>query len=478
MYSTATVVLEIGDMKESSALQFLSQRNALRARFGIARVDITPPLGIYSRNWGAALHDTATSIHRPLTLTALVVVGDDNSPLLFYLDADLGWWKTPQTYQQFMGRLKERCGFAEHHVIFALSHTHAGPPLMQAEAELPGSDLLNAWMEQLLERAVSVVSEAQQLLFDGLLEWGVGHCMLAANRDLPDPSYGSSRVICGLNPENPADDTLVVGRISDESGRIRGTLTNYACHPTTLAWDNSAISPDYIGAMRATVEAVTHSPSLFMLGACGDLAPRLQYVGDLEVADRHGRQLAYATLSVLEQMEPAGTALRYAETVESGAPLAVWKHFSVEPSTIIRSACTQVELPIKDWPSAEVLEQERAACEDRAIEERLRRKRDIRRGIGDANTFALPIYVWRLGDAIIVGSCCEPYSELQQELRRRFVDRTLVCMNLINGSIGYLPPTEMYDLDVYPVWQTPFDRGSFEKTLEAMSELISHVVQD
>lgn len=112
------------------------------------------------------------------------------------------------------------------------------------------------------------------------------------------------------------------------------------------------------------------------------------------------------------------------------------------------------------------------------MEERLRRKRDIRRGIGDANTFALPIYVWRLGDAIVVGSCCEPYSELQQELRRRFADRTLVCMNLINGSIGYLPPAEKYDLDVYPVWQTPFDRGSFERTLESMSELISHVIQD
>lgn len=471
-------------MNESGSLQFLSQQDALRARFGIARVDITPPVGIYARNWGAALHDTATSIHRPLTLTALAISGDKNSPTLFYLDADLGWWKTPQTYQTFMGRLKDRCGFADHQVIFALSHTHAGPPLMQAEADLPGSDLLNAWMEQLLEKTVSVVSEAQQTQFDGLLEWGIGRCPLASNRDLPDPNdlptpnKEAARIICGLNPDKPADDTLVIGRVTDESGRIRGTLTNYACHPTTLAWDNSAISPDYIGAMRATIETVTHSPSLFMLGACGDLAPRLQYVGDLEVADRHGRQLAYATLAVLEQMEPAGRSLRYSETVESGAPLAVWKHTSVQSSTTIRSACRQVELLVKDWPSAEVLEQERRACKDRAMEERLRRKRDIRRGIGDANTFALPIYVWRLGDAIVVGSCCEPYSELQQELRRRFADRTLVCMNLINGSIGYLPPAEKYDLDVYPVWQTPFDRGSFERTLESMSELISHVIQD
>lgn len=34
-------------------------------------------------------------------------------------------------------------------------------------------------------------------------------------------------------------------------------------------------------------------------------------------------------------------------------------------------------------------------------------------------------------------------------------------MNLINGSIGYVPPIELYDQDVYTVWQAPFDRGSY-----------------
>lgn len=49
-------------------------------------------------------------------------------------------------------------------------------------------------------------------------------------------------------------------------------------------------------------------------------------------------------------------------------------------------------------------------------------------------------------------------------------------MNLINGSIGYLPPEHLYDTDIYPVWQTPFDRGSLEITLEAMSSGITNLV--
>src|SRR6187549_3001842 len=42
-----------------------------RVRATIARSDITPPVGIYHRMWGAALHDRATGVHKPLTATAL-----------------------------------------------------------------------------------------------------------------------------------------------------------------------------------------------------------------------------------------------------------------------------------------------------------------------------------------------------------------------------------------------------------------------
>src|SRR5690606_13777212 len=42
-------------------------------RAGISTGDITPPVGIYHRMWGAALHDRAEGIHRPLTATALLL---------------------------------------------------------------------------------------------------------------------------------------------------------------------------------------------------------------------------------------------------------------------------------------------------------------------------------------------------------------------------------------------------------------------
>jgi hypothetical protein len=212
---------------------------------------------------------------------------------------------------------------------------------------------------------------------------------------------------------------------------------------------------------------------LFLQGASGELAPRHQYVGDPSVADRHGKQLGYATLATLHDMEPPATAFVYERTVESGAPLAVWSHAPREPSHELDSKLGTAQLPLKDWPSAEELERQRGECLDRALEERLRRKRDIRRTLGDGQTFDLPFWAWRLGDAVLVGCCGEAYSLLQRELRRRFADRTVVCMNLINGSIGYMPPREVYDQDLYQVWQTPFAAGSLEATLEAMSETLA-----
>ncbi len=62
-------------------------------RIGIARVEITPPVGIYARNWGAAAHDVADSIHRPLFLTAISLsMGSGDEQPLVLIDADLGFW--------------------------------------------------------------------------------------------------------------------------------------------------------------------------------------------------------------------------------------------------------------------------------------------------------------------------------------------------------------------------------------------------
>ena len=453
------------------------RHSSFTGRIGISRAEVTPPVGIYARNWGAAKHDVAESIHRPLTLTVLTLSGGSSDPPFVLVDADLGWWRPRDRFLAFRDRLLAELSLDASRFIFAIAHTHASAPLMASDPSLEGSDLLEPWQEEIYQTTVKAIREALDSAFDGTLDWHYGHCQLAANRDLPDPDPSQDRFVCGYNPAEPADDTLLVGRVTDEDGAVRSTFVNYACHPTTLAWDNRSISPDYVGAMRDTMQQATDSPALFLLGTCGELSPKHQYVGDTEIADQHGRQLAYAAMATLCDMQPPGTELRYEGVVESGAPLAVWKPQPCEVSSELRAVELTVDLKLKDWPSAAELEQQRMACDDRALEERLRRKRDIRRTLGDGETFALPVYAWRIGDAVLVGCCCEAYSVLQQELRRRHPDRAVVCMNLINGTIGYLPPADLYESNTYQVWQTPFDRGALEQIIETMDSAIEKLFE-
>ena len=215
-----------------------------------------------------------------------------------------------------------------------------------------------------------------------------------------------------------------MGRVTaDDDGRVLGTIVNYACHPTTLAWENTLISPDFIGAMREVVEAHTAgAPSLFLQGASGELGPAHQYVGDPAVADRHGRRLGFAALSALEGMLPPGQALRFDGVVESGAPLAVWLPTPFEPSGVLDGGLVEVPLPLKPMPTIEELEAQRAATDDRPLAERLFRKLQIVKNLSGGDHQVFPAWVWRAGDSLLIAHANEAYSCFQEDLRAAFPD--------------------------------------------------------
>ncbi|HVJ88072.1 MAG TPA: neutral/alkaline non-lysosomal ceramidase N-terminal domain-containing protein [Caulifigura sp.] len=459
-----------------SRLEF--RHPSFRGRIGVAQCDITPPVGVYFRCWGAAPHDVAESIHRPLTLSAMVISSPEQESPLILICMDLPGWRTLKALPDFFARLQSVLEVKPESLMIALCHTHAAPTLELSEKplDIAGGDLLYEWNQSLPEKIVSTVREARKQAVDAVLEWSTGRCGLASVRDFRDPAEDKNRFVCGYSPEATADDTLLVGRVSDQAGKVRATIVNYACHPTTLAWENTAVSPDYIGATREVVEGATEAPMFFLLGACGELAPRYQYTGDSAVPDAHGRQLGHAVLSVLYGMEPAGVKLTYSGVMESGAPLARWTRTAAESSSRLKASRTEVDVPLKDWPTADELRRAYADCPDRALQERIKRKLGIREALGDGSTYPLELFTWQMGEAVLIGSRAEAYSILQQELRGRFADHPVACMNLVNGSIGYLPPAPLYDEDIYPVWQTPFDRGCLEKTIAAAESSIHDIL--
>nr|WP_051000869.1 hypothetical protein [Microbacterium barkeri] len=259
-----------------------------RARIGVARRDITPPVGIRAKNWGPADWERSEGAHRPFALTALAVIASDERPRVL-LAVDGTWWRRVADEQGVRGAILDGLGLEPDQLMLSLSHTHAGAVLCAADAHLPGGELIPAYLEALAAAGIAAGREALETARPGLIEWTTGSCTLAAERELDL----DGRALVGFNPQGTADGTVTIGRISLD-GDVRATLVNYACHPTTLAWQNREVSPDYVGAMREIVEAATGAPCLFVQGASGELAPREQYTGDVAVADRHGRSLGHA----------------------------------------------------------------------------------------------------------------------------------------------------------------------------------------
>lgn len=440
------------------------------APIGVARRDITPPAGIRAKNWGPADWERSEGTHRPFTATALAVGAED--PLVL-VAVDGTWWRRVDDERAVRRRVLAELGLPEERLVIALSHTHAGAVLCSADADLPGGDLIPGYLDALADGVVAAAGEAVASVAPGHIDWTTGRCALAADRELDL----DGRALVGFNPDAPAaDDTVVIGRVTDAGGRAVGTIVNYACHPTTLAWQNRLVSPDYVGAMRELVERETGAPVLFLQGASGELAPRRQYTGELEVADRHGRALGHAVLAALALLPAPGAELELSDVVESGAPLGMWTETAQPPSAGTAAVRTEVELDLNDLPTLAELEERWAGIDPRSREERLGRARNLRDGYIDGPAVRHPLWVWRLGDALLVAHPGEAYSAFQTGVREAAGGRPALVLNLANGpGFVYLPTAEAYRRGAYQAWQTPLAPGSLERLTEAAAETLRSV---
>lgn len=429
---------------------------------GVARRDITPPIGIRAKNWGPAVWEASEGTHRAMTLTAIAFGSADGSAHLL-IAVDATWWRRVDDEWRFRGAVLDALGLSAEQLTVTLSHTHAGPVLCRADSHLTGGELIGGYLDSLSSAAIDAGREALAGRAEARIEWATGRCSLASNREL----VLDGRALVGFNPEGTADDFVLVGRVSDAVGRVIATLVNYACHPTTLTWQNRLISPDYIGGMRELVEGAVNAPCIFLLGAAGDLAPREQYTGDTAVADRHGRSLGHAVLAALDSLPSIGSELELTGVIESGAALAMWESAEQGPSDVLRSVAGSVELELVELPSIEELEAQWAGIDENSLRERISRARNLRDGYVTGPTVQHPVWAWRVGDAVFVGHPGEAYSCFQTALRERFPSTPIVVMNLTNGpGFVYLPTTDAYERGAYQAWQTPLKAGSLER-LEA-----------
>src|SRR5262245_54813545 len=466
-----------------------------RLRVGLARTEITPPVGIHHRFWGAARHDRATGVHRPLLADVLVLApsrGSDSPVVRVQLDL-LGLTAGQQT--ELTGAVAEAAGVPPEAMLIAYSHSHSSAMLSPDRVEIPGGHLIAPYLEELTEKLSSACRQAVADRREAILTLAAGRCGLAANRDHWDEVYGG--YVCGTNPDAPADDTVVVGRLSDLGGRLVGTIVNYACHPTTLAWENTLLSRDYVGAMREVGERATGAPCVFVAGAGRDLGPWDNFVGGPAVADRNGEPLGYAAASALASLGAPVTDFEYEGAVISGATLGVWRRVPLSPERQVEVArfsggTYTVDLPLKPRPDRAAVAtqlrewQERqreadgrgdriAARDAGAMAERARRWLAQLASMPEGTTYALRYSVHRLGDAVWVACGGEPYNAFQVALRDRFPKLALLVSGLTGDpTASYILPSDRLGKGLYQEEVAIPGPGSLEALIESIAARIKN----
>jgi len=240
---------------------------------GVAKVDITPPLGLTMYGYGSR-KDGATRILDPLYARVLVLEAGDQRVALVV--CDLGRPFAPAWIEHLRANAKNSSGIS--YVVTAAIHTHSGPEIPDEYPPLKGPD----WETPVLEKISQAIAAAHQHAVEARIGTGYGVAYIGHNRlrEQPDGRFGWFMINTTMIPTAPIDPTVSILRIDDAGGAPLAILVNYACHPVIFGPDNLQYSADWPGVMDSTVEhafataSSGHAPLCFFLqGGDGDINP-------------------------------------------------------------------------------------------------------------------------------------------------------------------------------------------------------------
>src|SRR5687767_7575046 len=126
---------------------------------GVARADITPPVGIAHGNWGASTHSRAEGIDLPLWATALAVRDTAADVTAVIVECDLLGLTFAQAdaIREAVARIT---GVPREHVRLSVSHTHSGPTLNTGTWLQEGAELIEGYVASLVPKIAGAAWQA------------------------------------------------------------------------------------------------------------------------------------------------------------------------------------------------------------------------------------------------------------------------------------------------------------------------------
>ena len=460
---------------------------------GVARADITPPVGIAQMNWGSQTHIEAEA-NDPVGMSVRALVLSDGRQRFAMVDIDR---LNVDGLEPAIEAASRRTGIPAEHIRLAASHTHAGPMVSPAKGP-PGVDLspylalAERYRLRVVDAIVGAVIEAAARARPAHIHGGRGEGTININRRIR--ILGDRPPAVGRNPAGFVDRELVVFRIDDGEGRPLAVLANFPCHGTVLAYENKTVSPDWPGMTRKVVEAALPGAlCLFFQGAAGNQGPVEGFTGDLGVAHRLGRILGHQIAAVAAQIETVRREPAWEGFVESTAYQAKqpWRVAGPRDATL-RFASKLVSVPRRAYTERDLrgmrirLEAARAQLAELGPEgdpwqrhqagARARRFAELlERWQAPAPRAPLQIEVQalRIGGLALVAMPGEPFAEIGAAVRERSPFEFTMFCGYSDGLGGdYLPTAEEYEEQGYEVERTPYGPAAAELVVEAAGQLL------
>ena len=381
-------------------------------RIGVARRDITPPLGVELCGYGRYLNRKATAIHDHLY--ARVLVMETTKTKAAVLSCDLPGITRSMT-ESIRHRIEEDCKLPASGLMIGCSHTHSGPATIPLIAWGKMDDL---YLRKLEDNLVQATKEAIQRLTRGqasFFEVKV-HPPIATNRISED--LGIDPMVRGLLLSSKAQQPI-------------GLIASYPCHAVILGSRNTEISGDFPGRAMQILELDT--PGLvaaFIQGTSGDINPKQRGLYGEEgwrTVDEYACRLATSITEGLERTQCVlNGELRY------GRRTVVLPLSAGDPKEMSNYlARCQKKLCRLD---PETLEYRRTRFEIDACETLLKQH-----GTQAARQLEAELQVIALGDLALVGLPGEAFHSLGRDIAESSPFGHTIVLGLTNDALGYFP---------------------------------------
>lgn len=393
------------------------------------QTDITPSEPVVLAGYANRV-GSSTSIHRPLSSRCVALKAGGQRVCLIGNDLlDI----MPDMTQEIIRRIADETALPAANIFVHAIHTHSAPVMEYGASE--ANDRYIRWaIGRIVQNAVRTVVETEPYQVCSL-RYGSARCDISANRRLVDLQTGVAAKVSNTQGTNDPEVNLL--QMVNRGGIPVVTLLNYACHPVILGYDSNAVSTDYPGAARETVERALGGTAIFFNGAAGNINPCLTDQTDPAIADQEGRKLGIAVVN---------------------STLEAWKG-----PLDITVRHRMIELPYRD----QKMTAERFRNE---VERRLHEQtefhnwqQDLRKWSavmidhlhrGDVpDTCSIAVSAMSLGPAVFLLSQGEVFIEYQIRAKQNYPGRKVFFIAYANGLKGYIPTFEAFRHKGYEVDQ-------------------------